>query len=76
MATAQHIRCVFVQLSCFSRMSRAVTLERSRTFSRRNYANSVLALPFKAMRGDNSGAVQCADRCLRTMEGSPRFERR
>jgi len=75
MATAQHILSVFVQLSCFSWMSKAVTLERSRTFSRRNYANNVLALPFKVMRGDGSGAVQCADRCLRTVKRSPRFER-
>lgn len=76
MATSQHICCVFIQLSCFSWMSRAVTLERSRTFSRRNYANNVLALPFKVMRGDSSVAIQCSERCFRPVKGSPRFERR
>lgn len=76
MVTAQHIWCVFAQLSCFSWMSRTGTLERSRTFSRRKYASNVLALPLKVMRDDSSGAVQCSDRCFITMKGSPRFERR
>ena len=76
MATTQHIWCVFFQLSCFSWMSRTVILERSRTFSRRNYANNGLELPLKVMGGDSSGAVQCSDRCFRTVKGSPRFERR
>ena len=61
MAAVQHIRCVFLQLSYFSWMSRAVTLEQSRTFSRRNYANSVLTLPLKVIRNDSSGAVQFSE---------------